>query len=285
MIFICNPQTDFRKDDIMLIDFHTHVFPDKIADKTIAVLEDNIKKQGHDYKAAIGGTLNALKQSMSENNVDISLVLPIATNVKQSTTINNFAALINGKDGIYSLGSLHPMQTDWEEVLYDIKEKGLRGIKLHPEYQQFYIDSKEALDIFKKCEELDLVTVLHAGKDGGMAPPVHCTPERLSHVLDYVKGDKIVAGHLGGWSLWDDVEKYLVGTPIYFDTAYLLNFIGNDQLVRIIKNHGSEKILHATDSPWEKQGEIAKLLSSLPLSQDELDNIFYKNAKKLLKIG
>ena len=78
---------------------------------------------------------------------------------------------------------------------YDIKEKGLKGIKLHPEYQQFYIDSKESIQILKKCEELDLITVLHSGKDIGIDPPVHCTPERLSHVLDYVKGDKIVAAH------------------------------------------------------------------------------------------
>ena len=149
----------------MLTDFHTHIFPDKIADKTIKLLESNIKEEYRPHKAELRGTLDALKQSMRENNVDISLVLPIATNVKQSTTINNFAASINGIDGIYSLGSLHPMQSDWESVLYDIKEKGLKGIKLHPEYQQFYIDSKESIQILKKSEELDLITVLHSGKD------------------------------------------------------------------------------------------------------------------------
>lgn len=107
----------------MLTDFHTHIFPDKIADKTIKLLESNIKEEYRPHKAELRGTLDALKQSMRENNVDISLVLPIATNVKQSTTINNFAASINGIDGIYSLGSLHPMQSDWENVLYDIKKK------------------------------------------------------------------------------------------------------------------------------------------------------------------
>lgn len=140
--------------------------------------------------------------------------------------------------------------------------------------------SKESIQILKKCEEFDLITVLHSGKDIGIDPPVHCTPERLSHILDYVKGDKIVAAHLGGWKLWDDVEKYLVGTPIYFDTAFTLDFITDEQLLRIIKNHGSEKILHATDSPWEKQGRMAKHLSALPLSEEDCNNIFYKNAKK-----
>ena len=111
----------------MLTDFHTHIFPDKMADKTIKLLESNIKEEYRPHKSELRCTLDALKQSMRENNVDISLVLPIATNVKQSTTINNFAASINGIDGIYSLGILHPMQSDWESVLYDIKEKGLKG--------------------------------------------------------------------------------------------------------------------------------------------------------------
>lgn len=269
----------------MIIDFHTHIFPDKIAGRTIEILEGNILKlQGEEHKAAIPATLDALKKSMRDNGIDASLVLPIATTITQSTSINKFAAAINNTDGIFSFGSLHPMQEDWEQVLYDIKEKGLRGIKLHPEYQQFYIDSPEAIRILKKCEELDLIVVLHTGNDIGVEPPSHCLPDRLRHVLDYVSGEKIIAAHLGGWRAWDDVEKYLVGTPIYLDTAYTVFDISEEQLVRIIRNHGSEKILFATDSPWEAQGLTVKKLSSVGLTENELDNIFHKNAKKLLKI-
>ena len=269
----------------MLIDFHTHIFPDKIAAKTIEILECNIQDHDGQDKAVIPATLDALKKSISENGIDYNVVLPIATTLTQSTTINNFAQIVNDTDGLFSFGSLHPMQEDWEAVLYDIKEKGLLGIKLHPEYQQFYIDSEESLRILKKCEELDLLTVLHTGKDIGVDPPVHCMPERLKKVLDYVKGDKIIAAHLGGWKVWDEVEKHLVSTPIYFDTSYTVDFIDAEQYTRIIKNHGSDKILHATDSPWEKQGHAAEYINALPISQEDKDNIFYKNAKKLLKIG
>lgn len=269
----------------MIIDFHTHIFPDIIAARVIETLENSINDKKAAGKAVIPATLDALKKSMTENGIDYSVVLPIATNVRQSKSINEFAMTVNSVEGLFSFGSLHPMQNDWESVLYEIKEKGLLGIKLHPEYQQFFIDSRESIRILKKCEELDLLTVLHAGADISFNPPVHCMPENLSHVLEYVKGDKIIAGHLGGWSVWDDVETYLVGTELYFDTAYTVDCINHDQLVRIIRNHGSEKILHATDSPWEKQGHAVQIINSLPLSQEEKDNIFYKNAKKLLKIG
>lgn len=270
---------------IMIIDFHTHIFPDKIAERTIEILEGNITARGMEGKAVIPATLDALIKSMDDNGIDISVVLPIATTVTQSASINKFAQIVNNTNRLFSFGSLHPMQKDWESVLYDIKEKGLLGIKFHPEYQSFYIDSRESIQILKKCEELDLLTVVHAGRDIGVEPPVHCMPERLSHVLDYVKGDRIIAAHLGGWCVWDDVEKYLVGTPVYLDTAYTVDFIAHEQLLRIIKNHGSEKILYATDSPWEGQRHAVDVINSLGLTDTEKDNVFYKNAKKLLKIG
>lgn len=285
----------------MIIDFHTHVFPDKIADRVIKSIEKNtLEHQGilinsglsedlpsvaERFMAVIPATLDAIKKSMSENGIDASLVLPIATTLTQSTSINKFAEQINNKNGIYSLGSLHPFQEDWESVLYGIKEKGLRGIKLHPEYQNFYIDCPESIRVLKKCEELDMLVVLHAGNDVGIAPPARCMPDRLRRILDYhVSGKNIVAAHMGGWEAWDDVEKYLVGTPVYFDTAYTLSCMDKEQFVRIVKNHGSEKILFGTDSPWRHQGETAQCLSEIGLTEGELANIFYKNAKKLLKI-
>ena len=270
----------------MIIDFHTHIFPDKIAARAVAALEGSIHNRFKDnVRAVIAATMDALQVSMSENGIDYSVVMPIATTVTQSSSINKFAKIVNETESLFSFGSLHPMQEDWEYVLEDIKEKGLMGIKLHPEYQQFYIDSAEAIRILKKCEELDLAVVLHAGKDHGVEPPVHCMPERLRHALDYVSGEKIIAAHLGGWDAWDDVEKYLVGTNVMLDTAFTVDFIDTEQLIRIIKNHGSKKILYGTDSPWEAQSHAAEYINTLPLTSDEKSDIFYKNAKKLLKIG
>ena len=269
----------------MIIDFHTHIFPDKIAERAVKTLESSIHNRFRDdIRAVIPATLTALQESMARNGIDYSVVMPIATNLHQSESINRFAKIVNETEGLLSFGSLHPMQDDWESVLYDIKEKGLKGIKLHPEYQRCYIDSPESLRILKKCEELDLIVLLHAGKDHGVDPPVHCAPQMLRHTLDYVSGEKIIAAHLGGWDSWDDVEEYLVGTPVLFDTAFTVDFIDKEQLVRIIKNHGSRKIVYGTDSPWEVQSHAAEFISMLDLSQEETDDSFYKNAQKLLTL-
>lgn len=269
----------------MIIDFHTHIFPDKIAAKTIGILEHNIEKQaGVHQNAVLDGTLAGLQASMRENNIDVSVVLPIATTVTQSTTINNFASQINGKNGIFSLGSIHPLQENWESELERIASLCLLGIKLHPEYQQIAIDSPEAIRVLQKCEQLGLLVVLHAGADIGMPPPVHCAPKQLAHALQSVGGSNIIAAHMGGWQMWDDVERYLVGTPIYLDTSFSIDYLPDEQFLRIIKNHTADQILHATDSPWEKQGRAAAKIKAMSLSDEEKEKILFGNAKKLLHL-
>lgn len=270
----------------MLIDFHTHCFPDKIAKRAISVLEGNvIKMQGRNYPARTDGSLGELLKTMKEDGVDFSVVLPIATTPSQSGSINRFAKEINGKNGIISFGSVHPLQEDWEEVLEQIKDDGLLGIKLHPEYQGVYVTSAEVRRILKKCEELDLYTVFHAGADIGMPEPIHCMPECLNHMLDYVSGDKIIAAHMGGWNKWDDVEKYLVGTPIKFDTSYIKGFLDKERFRQIVRNHGVDKIVFGTDHPWQRANEALEFIDSAGFTEDELDRIYFKNAAEILGIN
>lgn len=270
----------------MVIDTHVHAFPDKIYERTIKILEDNIRTHGgYDVRATGSGNVNGLEKSMAADAIDFSLVLPIATAPHQTDTINNFAAAINGKGGIYSFGSLHPECDDIDGILERIAELGLKGIKLHPEYQRFYIDSPQSLHILKKCDQLGLYTILHTGNDHGCPPPVHCTPERLSHVLDYVSGSKIVAAHMGGWKMWDESERYIIGTSIMIDTCYSLHLMDKAQAKRMIRSHGADKVLLGSDWPWYSQGQSVELVKSLGLDDDELAKILGLNAAHILGIN
>lgn len=126
----------------MLTDFHTHIFPDKIADKTIKLLESNIKEEYRPHKAELRGTLDALKQSMRENNVDISLVLPIATNVKQSTTINNFAASIMALTVFIHLAVCTLCNRIGKVFCMTSKKKGLKVSSYTPNINNFTSTAK-----------------------------------------------------------------------------------------------------------------------------------------------
>lgn len=265
----------------MVIDFHTHIFPDKIADKTIKYLAE----EGN-TKAFTDGTLEGLKKSMKENAIDISVVLPVVTKPSQFASVNEFAAEITGKEGIISFGGIHPASEDYRSELEYIKGLGLFGIKLHPDYQKTFIDDPGYVRIIQYAVELGLIVVIHAGQDIGYPDPVHCPPLRTANMLNQIEATdaKIVLAHMGGFVQWDDVEEYLVGRNVWLDTSYCFDRISNEQFVRIIKNHGADRVLFATDSPWDGQKEALEHIRRLDLTQEELERILHKNAEELLKI-
>ena len=94
----------------------------------------------------------------------------------------------------------------------------------------------------------------------------------------------MIFAHTGGHEQWDDVETYLVGKEVYFDLAYNLGKIPDQQLKRMIKNHGAERFLFATDSPWDGQKQDVEYLEKLDLPEEVKKAIFSENAKRLLKI-
>lgn len=268
----------------MIIDFHTHVFPEEIAEKTIKTLETMSK-----IKAYTDGTLEGLKKSMRENDITYSIILPVVTKPSQFETVNKYACSITGKDGIISFGGIHPDTDDYSQNLNLIKEMGLLGIKLHPDYQNIFIDNPKMVCLIQYAVDLDLIVVIHAGMDIGLPNPVHCTAKRAANMLNQINGKgkdpKIVLAHTGGYEDWDDVEKYIAGKTVWLDISYSLGKIEDAQFVRIIRKHGSDHVLFATDSPWGGQRETFNHLKKLGLTDQELELILYRNAKELLHIS
>lgn len=263
----------------MIIDFHTHCFPDALAPKATAVLAE---RSGIPQR--LEGTIKGLKASMKKAGVASSVVLGIATKPGQTCKINKWSTEINDEE-IIAFGSVHPDYLHWKEELVKIKEYGLKGIKLHPDYQEFFVDEPRMFPIYEKAFELGLIVLFHAGVDIGLPPPVHCEPKRLRKVLDLFPGGKVVAAHMGGHDCWDDVEEYLVGRKVYFDTAYSLKKIGKDRFLSICNDHGYDKILFATDSPWTDQSEEIERIKSYGLGQEKESAILGGNAAELIGMG
>ena len=270
----------------MIIDFHTHAFPEKIAARTLEVLIANTARIS-DYPMTnhTDGTAAGLIEAEKRAGVDLAVVLPIVTNPKQTETINRVARATNAKaEGLHSFGSLHPADTEALDWLDRLAADGFRGIKLHPEFQDFYADSERAIEIYRRAAKLGLIVVLHAGRDIGYPPPVKTTPDMLLRVIDRVPDLRLVAAHFGGWKMWDEVAAKLVGTPIYFDTAFIADFIDRDLVRDIIRAHGAKKVLFGSDAPWEDPAHTLDFLRSLDIDTEDLNKICGKNAAGLLGI-
>lgn len=263
----------------MLIDFHTHCFPDKIADRAIKKL--SYASGGlHPYT---DGSVSGLKKHMKESGVDISVVLNIATNARQQKSVNDFASSINNNRDIISFGSVFPYSEDVFDELERIKEMGLKGVKLHPDYQGFEVDDIKMKPIYKKISELSLITVFHAGNDYGYAPPYGATPEKLARALEWFSSP-VIAAHFGGVGCGEDVLKYLCKRDVYFDTAYAYGTQPKYYFEKILERHTPDRIIFGTDSPWHTAEMELGLLSSLEIDENDKEKITHKNAQRLLNL-
>ncbi|MCL1859661.1 MAG: amidohydrolase family protein [Oscillospiraceae bacterium] len=267
----------------MIIDFHTHAFPDSLAPKVMPLLYEEAKGI---YIPVHDGTVSGLLKNMNNWNIDISIIQPIVTKQSQTKSINEWAAEINGKypGKIISFGSIFPHSDDYKRDIDFVASLDLKGLKFHAEYQDFIPDDKKMLKIYDYALSKNLILLHHAGFDPAFPEPFRSNPERFARVIKEMRSGIIIAAHLGGHAQWDDVEKYLCGTGIYLDASMGFEYFSKDQFLRIIKKHGVDKILFGSDSPWSNAKTEIEHIKNLPLGKTDIDAILGNNAKRILNI-
>lgn len=283
----------------MIIDFHVHTFPAEISEKVLMKLS----KASH-TKYFTNGSRQNLLSSMNDASVTYSVNLPVMTRVDQVEKINH--TLISEREklfeqGIITFGGMHPDYTDYKAELKRLKENGIKGIKIHPAYQNTDLDDTRFLHIIDYASSLGLIVLTHAGIDIGIYDHNYASVSHILHVLDTVHPDKFVLAHMGNWACWKEVEQDLAGADVWFDTAFAIGPVtqddaksgtpyidcnlSNEQFVRIVRKHGADKILFATDSPWEGQKDYIERIEKMTLSIQEKKKIFSENAVRLLQLS
>ncbi|MFW5775182.1 MAG: amidohydrolase family protein [Chitinivibrionales bacterium] len=261
----------------MIIDFHTHVFPDELAPRAISTLKTNAPEM-HNFT---DGTAAGLKESMRKNGIEKSIIMQIATRPSHVRTINQDACT-RSDDKLLFFGTLHPADTNFVQEIRFLKDVGVPGVKFHPEYQDFYVDSPQMFPFYEALEQAGLIVLFHAGKDPGPFTSDHALPEALRAVTRNFPRLKMVAAHMGGWQVWEDVEQRLAGENTFFDTSAINRHLPKAAFEQLVAKHGAERVLFGSDSPWYDQGEALRWLDSTSLSARQKELIFWQNARNLL---
>lgn len=261
----------------MIIDFHVHAFNPKIAEKAVGKLAAVSKITPFTH-----GLVEETVERFDEWGVDKGVLLPVATKPSQHQIINDWAAQQDGERFI-SFGSVHPDGEDALEELGKIKKRGLHGVKLHPDYQGFMVDDEKLEPVYEEIERLGFPVVFHAGYDCISPELIHCPPERSVNVCRRHKHMKIILAHLGGNQCWQDVYDILAGLDgeVYFDTSFSME-CDKELMEKIINKHGAERILFASDCPWESAAALKEKILSLKISDDKKEKILGGNAMRLL---
>lgn len=258
-----------------IVDFHAHAFHDKIAEKAAQNLNEY-----YGIPLAGNGLFSVLLDSMKESGIDKLVVHATATKAAQVEVINDYVAGLITPD-IIGFGTLHPDYQGFEKELDRIVSLGLRGIKLHPIFQDFAIDTPVMLSVYRAIAERRLPVLLHVGDENSDKS----TPRRLAAVLDAIPDLTVVAPHLGGYAEWEDAKTYLLGREnVYLDTSSAIRFMSPEAAAEIIRTHGADRVLFGTDYPLALHKDELLRFDALPLTKEEQEQILWKNAYRLLEL-
>ena len=262
----------------MIVDFHTHVFNDDLAHRAMKKLSSCGEAV---HQPISDGTVGGLLKNMDDWKIDISVVQPVITKQSQVKKVNEWVAGISS-DRLVCFGGIYPKSGNYKEDIDFVVSLGLKGLKFHAEYQDFIVDDKEMLKIYDYALSKGLILLHHAGFDPGFKPPFKSSPKRFANIVSAMRGGIIVAAHLGGHAEWGEVEEHLAGKDIYLDTSMGFEYFPHDQFLRIVKKHGADKILFASDAPWSNAKKEVETLRSLQLTKEDVDAILGNNAKRIL---
>ncbi len=293
----------------MIIDFHVHAFPDKVAAKAIEAFEDIYK-----VKCLSDGRIDSLLGRMAESGVDVSVIQPVSTDPRQVESINTWSSgliKIKREDSdinippIIGFGTIHPNFEGYREEIPRMKELGIKGVKFQPFFQKFYPDDEKMFPVYEELIKAGMIIMFHAGDEINPAKIVYSTPQRLARVLDAMKSlfdeydhrvinnpndtsqnpAKFAAAHLGGYMVWDDVEEHLLGRELYLDSSYVFGHINTAYGEQIIKTHGTNKILFGSDFPFALAKKDINAIMNLDLTDEEKSDILGRNAMRLLGLN
>ncbi len=263
----------------MTIDFHTHCYPDKIAQKAVCGLSAT-----GGIRPYTDGTLSGLKELLAAQGVGAFVVNNIAADARRMHNVNDFAISTDGGN-VISFGSVAPFAEDALDELERLKENNICGIKFHPYFQNFYVDDPRLAPLYEKARDLGFIVLFHAGSDISFEDTERAEPRRLKEAaiaLGADRGNDVVLAHWGSSMQTEKVPEELCGFPVWFDTAFGLGYITEEQARGVIKKHGAGRILFGSDCPWSTPERELGFIRSLGIGEDDIRRITCENAKELL---
>lgn len=257
----------------MLIDFHTHVYPEKIAEKGVQYIGDF-----YNLPMSEKGTLVHLKSVAKASGTTHVVLLGVAVKPEVVESINRFTASMLD-ESTFGFGTIHPDYPNKEDEIKHCLEMGLIGIKIHPDMQAFHIDDPRMFEVYDILSKLGAPIMIHLGD----ARYEYSRPLRLAKIMDQYPDLKVVGAHLGGYQRWEEALTSICGRRnLWLDTSSSLQFMDIELAKKIIHTHGVDRILFGTDYPITDQSEELKRIALLDLTTEETKAVLYENAATLL---
>lgn len=229
-----------------------------------------------------GLPINEFVQLMDEAEISVSVIFTIVGLIQNFRAHNDELAEIVARypDRLVGLGSVNPWYGEEavDEVRRCFTELGLAGLKLHPWFTGFLVNSPSMDPICEVAAEFDKPIFLHTGTPPGSAPlQVGILASRHPNVT-------FVMAHLGLPDLWwEAVAAAQRHRNIYLETAGAHSL----SIARAVELLGPERVLFGSDSPFGGRNNVffqRDKIRMLDFPEQDLIQIMSLNAAKVFEI-
>lgn len=273
----------------MRIDMHTHAFPDKIAAKALEAIMAPMPPK---YYTKYDGRLATLVAELKAHGFDKALLCQIATKPAQYGPILEWSQAIRRGDfgetaaeTMIPVPSVHPGDPDRAAHLAEVARLGFKGVKLHPFFQRFTLDTPDMLDYFKAVRDNGLFVISHIGYDIGFPFDDLCGPRRVAHVLEAVPGLRMMVSHFGGWLDWEEASRILIGAPVDIEISMAIGFCAPELFKDMLVRHPQDRLYFGSDWPWSRYDVTLPFLDSCGLDPARMEALMGGNAARWLGIA
>lgn len=259
-----------------LIDVHTHVYPPAIARKAAASIRE-FYQLGTDE---MDGTSQTLLEKGDEAGIDRFVILPVAVRPDRTRHINDFILEeVAAQPRFIGFGTIHAgMENIVEEAKY-ILDNNLKGIKMHPDTQEFAIDDPRLYPVYEEIAG-KLPVLFHMGD----VRYDYSHPTKLRKVLEQFPKLQVIAAHFGGYGMYETAYENLKDKDCIFDVSSSMMFMDDGIAEKYINKYGAERMAFGTDYPlWDPVKETKRFLE-LDLTQEQFEQIGHKTIERFLNL-
>lgn len=261
----------------MIIDSHTHVWPDDLADKVL-------RGRRAGMSALADGTVGGLLRSMDSSGVDRSVCLGVAQSAEYVQRVNTFIGGLD-RSRLIGFGTVHP-GLSVEKNVESLRNNALLGIKVHPLYQGFGLDDPGFWDILEAMGS-EFVVIAHVGDGEDQEANRRGEPAKLRMITDHFKDLPLIACHFGGYRRLDDAERHVVGSRAFLETAWppSLDDLDQERIRNLIFRHGADRVIFGSDWPMTDPAREIAAVRALDLGPENEKAILGGNLARLLNLG
>jgi uncharacterized protein len=264
----------------MIIDCHTH-----------------LNRYGEGESSSLRDRYLRLRAEMDRHGVDYALVLASYLNNDARPNTREILDVVGDDERIgvvASVSYLHYRAADLADLRFLLREQRVKGIKLYPGYEPFYVHDPRMRVVYELAGEFGVPVMIHTGDTYDPQGRIkYSHPIEVDEVAVDFRDVTFVICHIGNPWITDAMEVIYKNPNVVGDISGFTLGQFEERFERFMLQQVNEvlafagdpsKLLYGTDWPICDMGSYIRFVNNLNLTPEENDLIFWRNTARLFRI-